>query len=274
MQRLTANLQPSAPPPISILKTPPLTTQSDQFGQSVQQQEETEETVVGDYELPGTATTSPPLTMIKRDASVSPPNTSSAFQVTTSTHVGNPCKVRLCICKCHVTSRAQPLAWVSGVFGSLFIGYSGVTLPFVGPVKCTEKSCQRTEKAIVKATYYFPNWTPFAFRMVSLYDSWNSFDGHQIHVKLPRVVPASAELFTLAQKGNIEGIQRLFSEKKASIYDINMSEGRSALHVSISGLLLIGVSCRHWVLTPRSLITVCSERKSTSNGKVSNLSEG
>jgi hypothetical protein len=128
-------------------------------------------------------------------------------------------------------SQAQPLAWVSGLFGSLFIGYSGVSLPFSGKVVCTERHCQKVEKGILKAAYYFPNWTPFSGRMVSILDSWNSFDGHQLHVKFPRVIPASAELFTLVQKGNIEGVQRLFSERKASVFDVNASEGRSALHV-------------------------------------------
>ena len=99
-------------------------------------------------------------------------------------------------------------------------------------VECTEKGCERREERLVKVTYYFPSWIPYVSRVVSFMDSWNGLDGHQVFVNFPRIIPADAELFVLAQRGHIEGVRRLFEDKKASIYDVSDSEGRSALHVS------------------------------------------
>lgn len=158
------------------------------------------------------------------------------LQMTTTTFATKPCSTSLCTCKCHQTSRLQPLAWVSQVFGTLFIGYSGTVLPFLGEIKCTEKFCKRSEQAVVKATYYFPDWTPFASRMISFRNTWSTLDVSELYVKFPRVVPASSDIFILAQQGNIPGVQRLFMQKKASVFDVNSSEGRSALHVSYTRL--------------------------------------
>ncbi|GAW20292.1 hypothetical protein ANO14919_097930 [Xylariales sp. No.14919] len=107
-------------------------------------------------------------------------------------------------------------------------------MPFSTRTKCTEGACQREKKEIISANYYFPSWAPFAPRMISLMKTWNGFDRPQLHVKFPRVIPPASELFVLAQKGNIPGVQRLFSDKKASPYDISAGEGRSALHVSLN----------------------------------------
>lgn len=107
------------------------------------------------------------------------------------------------------------LAWL------FVIGYGGVSLPFIGRRVCTERLFQRSVKVIIKAAYYFPGWTPFLGRMMSVLDSRSRFDSHQLHVTFPRVIPASAELFALVQKGNIEGVQRLFLERAASGFDVN-----------------------------------------------------
>jgi hypothetical protein len=136
-------------------------------------------------------------------------------------------------------SKVQPLSWASQLVGSLFVGYSGISLPFMHKVECTEKVCQRTEERLVKVTYYFPSWMPYVSRAISFMDSWNGLDGHQVFVNFPRIIPAAAELFVLAQKGNIEGVKGLIEDRKASIYDVSDSEGRSALHVSSTPTLWI-----------------------------------
>lgn len=158
---------------------------------------------------------------------------STTLGVVTSIFATEQCRVRLCNCRCHIVSRVQPLTWASVIVGSLFIGYNGVTFPFLKKVECSERKCERKEKGLVKVKYFFPTWIPFASRMVSLLHSWSKLDGSHIQVKFPRVVPASSEIFILAQKGHVEGIRRLFQEGKASVYDISDSEGRSALHVCL-----------------------------------------
>ena len=130
-------------------------------------------------------------------------------------------------------SKVQPLSWASQLVGSLFVEYSGISLPFMRKVKCTKKACQRTEERLVKVTYYyFPFWVPYVSRIVSFMDSWNGLDGHQVFVNFPRIVLSAAELFVFAQKGHIEGAKRLIEDKKASIYDVSDSDGRPTLHVS------------------------------------------
>ena len=73
--------------------------------------------------------------------------------------------------------------------------------------------------------------------MLHFIDQWTPLDGHDITIKLPRVVPPSAEIFILAQKGHIDGIKQLIRQGKASVFDISASEGRSALHVSLLGFV-------------------------------------
>lgn len=107
------------------------------------------------------------------------------LQMTTTTFATKPCSTSLCTCKCHRASRLQPLAWVSQVFGTLFIGYSGTVLPFLGDIKCTEKFCKRSEQAVVKATYYFPDSTPFASRMITFRNTWSTSDVSELYMKFP-----------------------------------------------------------------------------------------
>ncbi|OBT74411.1 hypothetical protein VF21_06835 [Pseudogymnoascus sp. 05NY08] len=51
---------------------------------------------------------------------------------------------------------------------------------------------------------------------------------------MPRVVSATAPIFSYAQHNNIEGIRRLFKEGLASPFDVSYEEGRSALHYAVT----------------------------------------
>ena len=154
------------------------------------------------------------------------------LQASTELYTSSKCNVPLCLCRCHSVRRLHPLQWASGFIGSLFIGYSGISLPFASKATCNEKACRRNEKCLIKVTWYFPSWFPMASRMISIIDKWTPLDGHDISIRLPRIVSSSAEIFIMAQKGNIDGIKQLITNKKASIHDVSATEGRSALHVS------------------------------------------
>jgi hypothetical protein len=153
----------------------------------------------------------------------------STSKICVQTYVHNPrkCEV-MCKCQCHKVSKLQYPLWITGIIGSLFIGYSGI--PLLNYRKCNEKSCKKEEGSMLKIAYYFPTWC--LLRKLSFMDRWNSLDGHQVSLHFPRVVPDSSEIFILAQKGNVKGLQELFSQHIASIYDVSAGEGRSALHVS------------------------------------------
>jgi hypothetical protein len=46
------------------------------------------------------------------------------------------------------------------------------------------------------------------------------------------MVPGNASVFTFAVLGNLDGIKSLFNKGLASPYDVCVSNGRTALHVS------------------------------------------
>ena len=143
-------------------------------------------------------------------------------ELPTATSCGNMCR-----CNCHRKSSFRTPGWMRSSIGSLSVGYSGTKL--VGRVSCTEKTCLQRVHSSVKITYQFPQW--LLGRSVSFTDMWHPLNGHNINLKTPRVISARSEVFVFAQQGNIEGIQRLFQDQKASPFDVSDSEGRSALHV-------------------------------------------
>jgi hypothetical protein len=154
----------------------------------------------------------------------------SATKVRINTSIYQPtiCSA-VCGCQCHKVARFKLSPWLARFTGSLFVGYSGI--PLTTRPACDKKKCKREQGGIVKITYYFPTYLPWVTRMLSIMDQWNSLDGHRFMLHAPRVVSSSSEIFILAQRGNIEGIQALFAQKEASIYDVSAGEGRSAVHV-------------------------------------------
>ena len=158
------------------------------------------------------------------------PSTFPTVVVQTSTIRTKQCTVPMCACQCHAVTKYQHPRWMTPFIGSLFLGYAG--MPYLSPIGCNESACTKREDALVKATYYFPAWIPYFSRMVSFVGRWNVLDGHDVSLRMPRVVPSSSEIFVLAQKGNVRGIKMLLSLQKASIHDVSAVEGRSAMHVS------------------------------------------
>ncbi|PVH85376.1 ankyrin [Cadophora sp. DSE1049] len=151
-----------------------------------------------------------------RQTAPSTTSTSSTISIRTTLYASSNCDP-FCGCQCHTLSVARFPSWMEALIGSLSVGYSGI--PQEGEV-------------LVKATYFFPTW--FLSRMITVIDRWNSIDGHDIVLKAPRVVSSSADIFVMAQEGNIRGLQEIFSQRRASIYDVSEGEGRSALHFALT----------------------------------------
>jgi hypothetical protein len=143
------------------------------------------------------------------------------------------CNLSMCGCRCHRVSRYRNNPYLAMVVGSLFVGYSGI--PFENRPPCDEKLCVRETGGLVKMTYYFPSWVPIK-RMIALFDRWQNPGIHHIDIQIPRIVPSSAEVFVLAQRGNVHGIHALFQAGRASVYDVSAGEGRSILHVCFNPL--------------------------------------
>ena len=157
-------------------------------------------------------------------------STDPTLALRTWTHRTKQCTVTMCVCQCHAVSRYQHPRWIAPLIGSLSIGYSG--LPYLCTAGCNENMCTKREDARVKVTYYFPAWVPYFSRMLSYVGRYNRLDGHGSRLRMPRVVPSSSNIFMLAQKGNVQGIEKLLSLSEASIHDVIVGEGRSVMHVS------------------------------------------
>lgn len=67
--------------------------------------------------------------------------------------------------------------------------------------------------------------------MIAISATFDSIRGPQLHVRLPRVVECHSPLWQYAQRGDIGSMQKLFSSREASPFDVN-PRGESALHVS------------------------------------------
>ena len=133
-----------------------------------------------------------------------------------------------CNCNCHAPTAVRTPQWLGSVFGSLLVSYSKTSSE---PCRaCSRQSCKNDNNNDFHGRYYFPPW--LLHRMFSVQYTWSTLGNCNFALRTPRAVSSRSTVFTLAQHGNIKGMQRLFDDKKASPYDISIEEGRSALHVS------------------------------------------
>ena len=148
----------------------------------------------------------------------------------------HPVGSALCSCHCHAQLAVRTPQWLGSAFGSLLISYSRPSPESCRA--CSRKSCSDNTESSFRSRYYFPPW--MLHRMFSFQCIWNPLSGCNISLKTPRAVSSRSTVFTLAQHGNIKGMQRLFEQRVASPYDISIEEGRSALHVcGLASLTLV-----------------------------------
>lgn len=160
---------------------------------------------------------------------VSQPATSNS-PILLQTSLSRPsCGTQLCCCRCHkITTRKLP-RWLQQVVGFLLIGYSGI--PYSQP--CNERNCRREDKSLLTVTYYFPWWF-WSHSLISFMNKWDPVEGNVLGVRTPRIVHNAAPVFQMTTRGNIEGLQDLFSQGLASPFDVQLGTGLSVLHVSSS----------------------------------------
>lgn len=147
------------------------------------------------------------------------------LQIKTEVQAEGACK-RWCSCACHGTQRIRLPRALRDVIGTLFIGYSG--LPVL-TYPCDERTCRRKSAPSFHLLYYFPIW--LVSRLLRVSATLDSMRGLQINLTLPRVVWRYNPLFRFAELDDRDSIQKLFSTRDASPFDVNI-DGNSALHVS------------------------------------------
>ena len=130
-----------------------------------------------------------------------------------------------CSCTCHKQRTFRIPERLRATIGGLFIGYTG--MPVFTP-SCTEAKCHQRSAPSIEVTYHFPNW--FLSRVLSLNMRLSSLAGPEINMCMPRMVDWTTPLWRESQSGATHAVQALFSNKKASPYDVN-AYGQSSLHV-------------------------------------------
>ena len=114
------------------------------------------------------------------------------------------------------------------MLGTLFIGYTGSP---TGGQKCSETTCSANDrssafKAGIK--YYFPSWLITKVLMLSITEV-NAEPTMCLAVR--NVIPLNS-LYFATQKGFIEQLKSLFSNRQAQPNDIGGIYGDTSLHVS------------------------------------------
>jgi hypothetical protein len=129
-----------------------------------------------------------------------------------------------CSCRCHrIASINSPQALCQW-FGALSLGFSA--LPW--RPTCNERSCQPRPSYSMRLSYRFPPWA--MDRIICALMTSTPLTGPVMSLTTLRVIPDTEPVFLFAEKGNMSGIQSLFSKGLASIYDVD-SAGQSLLDV-------------------------------------------
>lgn len=136
---------------------------------------------------------------------------------------------KLCSCQCHTISHYTSPRLLYSVLGSLFVGSSGV--PMLDKKKCNRAMCKSSEAARIQLSYYFPKW--LIAKMVYVYVTNSMQSGPSMSLRIVRVLPDAAPIFTFARKGDILGMRSLFHQGIASPVDVADGDGRSALHMAL-----------------------------------------
>jgi hypothetical protein len=135
---------------------------------------------------------------------------------------------RFCGCQCHVRTQLCTPRPFSRIFGLLLYNYSGTFLP--GSRPCNNPRCQSRGHGASQFTYLFPRW--MISRAISIMSNYGDLSGIGASwtVRLPRVIPFGARIWTLVESGDLKGVQEEFAKNHASPFDVE-EHGWTLLHV-------------------------------------------
>lgn len=132
---------------------------------------------------------------------------------------------RFCRCRCHSPRSLRSPSWMRNILGQMMLSYT----PLIYATSCDYPPCRKRPQRS-QFTYYFPGWV--ASRALVLRSVVNDLSGIGASwtVKMPIVVEEST-IFSAAGVGNIQHIQRQFSQRLISPFIVNIF-GQTLLHVS------------------------------------------
>ena len=131
-----------------------------------------------------------------------------------------------CSCTCHRrTSLVTPRS-IDSLVGFVAVGVSGSTIL---RRKCSERKCRRAPTTTLTFAYFFPSW--YRLQAFQALLAFSASKGVTWSLRPQTIVDGESDIFNFAVQGNIEGIRRLFVERRASPFDVSASNGRTALSV-------------------------------------------
>ena len=125
-----------------------------------------------------------------------------------------------CNCVCHVRRNFRSPWVLETLIGRLNVSYSGPWL------ECNERKCRRTSTASLAIYHQFPTY--LMNRYITLTMRYAPLDGPTFALRAPRVTAWSHLYWKYANKGDLTAIERMYSQNKASPYDLN-PRGSNAL---------------------------------------------
>ena len=154
-----------------------------------------------------------------------------------------------CNCACHRRNRLKSPDILRPVLGSLFVGYKASP----GSSQKCDKGCCRSQATNI--TYAFPQW--LVRRAISVSMAYSYPQGPDLCLRMMRVRPGDANIFTAVYRGTCYHIQRLLHDNEASVLDVDPMHNTALLvRISQSALLL---------LTDLCVLVGCSEDGPPSN---------
>jgi ankyrin repeat protein len=122
-----------------------------------------------------------------------------------------------CSCLCHRPYQLSTPSALVPLLGHLSVNYAGQA--FV-KVPCNEKKCRRRKDSAAKMTYRFPPWV--LARVIHMAVS-SSVLNTKVNLNTMRVLPDTAEVFSVISNGDLNRLRNMFKSGEASIYDISRS---------------------------------------------------
>ena len=130
-----------------------------------------------------------------------------------------------CSCICHTSvSFRSPWAFRS-LIGEISLEYS------TQQARCNEKSCGRFDVSTFNLVYQLPRF--LMCRYIAMTMRYAPLDGPHFSLRMPRVTPWTHLLWNYAMVGNLVAIQKMFAERRATPYDVNI-HGSNALIYAVS----------------------------------------
>ena len=132
-----------------------------------------------------------------------------------------------CSCRCHTQSKSEFPWALKSVLGHLFVERASAGPP------CNEHGCRRSANSSIKLTYHLPKY--LIRRYLKLAVHHHPLYGPNMSINLPRVMDWQHELFKYAVVGDLPAIQNLFTEGKASPFDVNPRGCNALIYAAAHG---------------------------------------